>query len=418
MAQAASECTCKGGILNYLKSGTVQQRSGFVPDLTAKKTVVNEPSDHCQYQPLLVNDPILRQPILHWQQNLLNSLDSAFKAGNTEIAVELNQLALIEAYQGNDSAALNLCQLQIKYWQNIAARQGDRYLINCIQPWINTFRLQRWKQDKQAALFSYQQLAPDLQKNRNSLNSDFGVQLSLAELLTLNPDSGWRNMLETIYWSEFSQLLANNGDKAHFARHVQDGLASPVRFSVKMRLLELWFKVLIENKEFSYALSALHRMKLTSGPYQLVFRLLEMVLLFNLQWSDTQRLAEQLCQELMSKPADYTDIRHLYFVAAAFGIFRQLDNKGAKLRLCRYLLDQANQLNDEVLAVEAKLELVSEGQLDYSQVASQYKDSAYSLVRRKLGLAELNRTKRSAKIIHCVTAISELKFELIQYPAD
>lgn len=388
---------------------------------TQRSSVTNteyqqESLSYYRYTPLLVKDPIVRLPIQGWQQALLKSLSLAMTdKKNPDIAAELNQLALLETYQGNYQAALMLCQLQIRYWQNVASHSGKHYLSYCIQPWVNTFRLQRWQPDKKGALCSYQQLAPERRLSLNSLNTDYGIELSLGELVSLDPVGGWHRKLETVYWCEFSQLLSSESDTSNFIRHIQDGLKSTVRDSIKVRLLEFWFKVLIEQREFSYALSALHRMKLTSGPYELPFQLLEMVLLLNLQLTETDAQASHFCDKLMVKQSHYTDVRNLYFVAAASGIFRQLDAPELKLKLCQHVLQLALQLKDEVLAVEARLELVKANQLDIAQLMNWHADSRYLNVRRQLGLADLNLAAHSESLIDCVTAISDLEFDKAAY---
>lgn len=371
---------------------------------------LNTPASPCRYQPLIQVDPIIRQPIVAWQQNLVRKLHASLIAGNEDVAEVFNQLALLEAYQGHHETAFTFCQLQITYWRNLAQRhRDDLYLLPALQPWINTFRLQRWQQHNMTASLLYRQLAPERRNEKNNLNDQYAISPTLDELLA-HPSAGkYTQLLDSIYWLEYSHQLLNTGDYAGLMQQIQSGLNQGTKHSIRARLLEIWFKALVSKGQNAYALSALQRMKLTQSSNQLEFRALEMVLLFNQGIDTAADNAAQIYAELQQLSNRIFDAKGLYLLAEFCKIYQQIGSHEQKTILWSQLLTTATALNDEVLCFDAKFALTQLGQYSATQLDTDFQQSEYKIIRDRLTLPL--RPQRSMQIHHCLTSLAELNIE-------
>ncbi|WP_293633174.1 hypothetical protein [Shewanella sp. CG12_big_fil_rev_8_21_14_0_65_47_15] len=363
----------------------------------------------CRYQPLIQADPIIRQPITTWQQSLLRRLHTSLIVGNEDVAEAFNQLALLEAYRGHHDTALSFCQLQITYWRNLANRHRDElYLLPALQPWINTFRLQRWQQQNMTASSLYQQLAPERRNERNNLNDQYAISPTIGELLA-NPSAGkYSQLIESVYWLESSHQLLNIGDYAGLMQQIQSGLRQDIKYSIRSRLLEIWFKALVNKGQNAYALEALQRMKLTQSHHQLEFRALEMILSFNLGIDITDKAA-QIYDELQVYCHRASDAKGLYLLAEFCKIYQQIGSHTQQITLWNQLLSLATLLNDEVLCFDAQFALSQLGQYSVSQIDTEAQYSDYKIIRDRLSLPI--HSQHSQPIQTCLTHLAELNIE-------
>lgn len=361
----------------------------------------------CSYFPLIQADPILRRPIVKWRSNLLQQLRQQLHEVEPDIATPLNQLALLEAYQGNQQDALLYCQLQIQYWCHLAKQRGDpHYLSNAVQPWINTFRLQRWQQNE-GALLLYQQLSPEQRGRENCLNRDYQIAFTLEELLNFPSADDKRKVLDSIYWIEYGKLLLAQKKLPELKQEIQKGLQSGLRYSTRMRLLELWFGALCQRQEFTYALSSLQRMALTSGAYALEFKVLEFILLCHLSAAETADYGEQLSVQILTNKALGTDAKSVYLLSAICKVFQQLGTCEQQLALFRKLRAAARMLGDEVLMFEAEQALCRLGDI---RAVNDYQDSHYLCIRRQLTLAPQAAFVETGSVKAALQALARLDY--------
>lgn len=361
----------------------------------------------CRYQPLIATgEKIIRKPILAWQTELLSALVKKVSERDLEsfeCAVIFNQLALIEAFQGNNASALAICEAQIEYWRNLAeSRKRKTLLPPAIQPWINIIRLERWRQCHASSASLYRELAPESRCSRNSLCERYGVGTTLSELIALSEDGQWgnvENVIDYVFWIEYTSLLLVTEDMSKFAAHLKDGLSGDLRGTLKIRLLELWFKSLMMKGSYSYALSSLRRMNLTkNGRFSFNFGVLELVLLVNMCEPSADTIINDLYARVTSGGVISNDSQGLYLLMELTKLYQQFGAREQKITLYKMLSERAVQLDDEVLSFEARLALSELGQYDPIRLQSEFATSRYGIIRSRLGLSKDSDQKRAELI--------------------
>jgi hypothetical protein len=363
-----------------------------------------------QYTPLIQPDRLIRQPISSWQNKQLDKLKHCIEndRSHNDIAVALNILAVLEAYQGFNDNALSICQSQINYWRNIAPHYDDQTLLpRVIQPWINIKRLKRWQNSNIDAERSYRELAPSNSSQSSSLSNEHGIEANLAQLFKLDPS--WQSIVESVYWFEYTAVLTTLGDKSSLKQQVESGLRTVQDYSIRMKILEIWFGTLCRGGHFEYAMSALHRMKLTSGgEHQLAFELLELVLMHNMQQAQTTNQASLIFNKLSNNDAFAVNPGNLYMLGDIAKIYKHLGTQDQQIALLSQQYDYATKLNDEVLQFEARMALNQLGQDDIHKITDDFADSRYTVIRSKLNLAPLNDTGRSDLICLSLERLGQL----------
>lgn len=365
----------------------------------------------CRYVPLIQSDTITRQPIHQWRHKLVAELENHLSTGTEVVANIMNQLALLEAYIGNNTAAFNYCRWQIDYWRNLADCQSDNgVLINVIQPWVNIFRLERWQCNHEIALAMYEQISPEKRHLETDLQHRFSVPLTVADILTLPNADVVQGVVEAVYWLESSHLLLVAKDNSALMQRLQQGLAGNMASATKMRLLELWFKALNDKGEYARGLSALHRMCLTESAYSLEFSLLELVLLFNIDADELPKSITVIFDRVMAKNDWEKGPRHLYLLAKISVLFSQIGTQEQYHQLLQLQLNVANSLNDEVIAFEAKSSMADRGWFSSGQLREEFLHSDYQVIRRRLGL-EKKSYPEADELSLALEKLSRLEFD-------
>lgn len=344
-----------------------------------------------RYQPLInPSDRMVRRPIVPWRAALVMTLRDALGAPRPDldsIAQALNQLSLLEAYQGNTAGALLICDAQIRFWQGIARMPGNaNYLNQVIQPWINVLRLERWADKLNSSKSLYRELAPSNRHMPGTLQQRYGIALSLAELDLLEPQAGAGRLLDAVYWREYGHLLLTGGSRAEIEEHLTTGLRTDNRF-LRLALTEMLLLYQVDCGNAGHALSVLRRMAIPgAASHWLHFKTLEMYLAGVAEDDAFPELAQTVLSAAQSDAYVEFDVHGLTLLLDIARLSSGFGLCGHELALLRKAEQVADRVEDEVLRFDLSRrlsELVSESPCELRE---RFSDSCYGLVRTRLGL--------------------------------
>lgn len=370
-------------------------------------------------QPLIIPaDRIVRQPVARWQQNLCRNLVSTLSAADGdmgEIAPSMNQLALLEAYQGNNANALQLCEAQIHFWKNFAQQHSNpKQVCLAVQPWINLIRLDRWQNRVDRSTSLYTELAPQARDAQNSLSIHFGLDFSFNQLCQLDPANLQVRLIDNIYWMEYGRQLLACDDHGTLQAHIQDGLKQPLSRFLKLVLLELLFMYQYKLGKFEKALALLDKLEIDRhSSFWLPLKVLEMALHLRLGSAHAPALLEQVMQAIESGRYFKKDGQSLYLL---FELCRVCKNFGLSQQepvLLDMTRELATALNDEVILFEVMHRQAQLQLLDAEQVRQRFSHSLYGVVQKKLGTATQQppqQARRCANIVSATRHMAELDF--------
>lgn len=367
------------------------------------------------YQPLLnSHDRLARIPLGQWRDALCTRLHQAVAGPEPDfeaIAGVLNQLALVDAYQGRGAAAERLCVLQVDFWKNASAAPGREALLGfVIQPWINLVRLERWETRMDNSSTLYREFAPARRTSQGRLQERFAIGLSLHQLIELSADPDIQGVLDNVYWREYARLLLQTGRHEALQAHLQQGLKAETGGYVRLALLEILLLYQAKIGKHAHALDLLRTLRIDdASQYWLHFKAMEMYLHMTSGRSDGGGLAGAIldaARTRYSNPDAYS-ANLLLDVARVFALTNQPD---AELGMLDSAIQLAHGIGDEVVQAEAacrRAELCDGGT---EQLQQRFGGTRYALVRRRLGLAALPEAPDESRVMEAVSHLSRLDY--------
>lgn len=344
-----------------------------------------------RYQLLIVpSDRMARRSIAPWRATLVQGLRESLRQpalDTARMASALNQLALLEAYEGKTEAALAACDAQIRFWRASAQRAGQaHHMCFVVQPWINIVRLERWRQNVAASMALYCELGPDRRADAGSLQARYGIDATFLELDRLDRSGGTARILDVVYWREYGNLLFAAGPDSELRRHLQAGMRQPNDF-LRVVMLEMLLAQQIDMGNHAGALAILRRLPLdASMMYWLPFKAMEMVLAWRDGRRDAAALGATVVAAALAAARDERDERSLLQLVDIARLFERLDRPAEELVLLQAARDLAEDVGDEVLSFDVLQRLALRGQDIACDLRVRFAASAYAVVRRKLGL--------------------------------
>lgn len=363
-----------------------------------------------RYQPLInPSDRLVRRPIAPWRAALLHMLGEALAARRIDVdrvAPALNQLALLEAYQGNTQGALHACDAQIRFWQRLCAEPGYAHHIGAlVQPWVNIVRLERWSNKADTSLALYSELAPSRRSGHGSLQHRYGLSLTFDDIDRADPHSGSARLLDAVYWREYAHLLLSTDADHGLQRHLQAGLPQNQGF-LRVVLTEILLAYQAKRGQHAPALALLRRMPVAQDPAASIpFKTLEMYLVHAIDSSRSAPLADALLAALQSPDLE-RDVRSLNMLVDIARLMGQLGMAERESAVLRQAAELAHVVKDEVLLFEVERRLARSNDDD---LHARFAASSYALVRKGLGLAPEARTA-GPDVGRIVESLAELDF--------
>lgn len=369
-----------------------------------------------RYLPLInPADRIVRKPLQAWRAELVQTLREAIRTSNVNpenLAPCFNQLALLEAFQGNTAGALLACQAQIRFLQRIAQQPGnEHYLYLVVQPWINVLRLERWSNKLDSSLALYSELGPARRTTMGSLQQRFGLSLTLEELVRFDSSGGMARVLDNVYWREYGHLLLGANAGKDMQQHLQAGLRQVDTTFLRVALLEMLFLYQASTGSAGHALSLLRKMKVDqSGWTALPLKTLEVYLASVSGNGGTAELADAVV--IAASSGD-----HVQHEAQALGLLVDIARVFQNLGMTRHelaVLEQAHQfvdeVGDEVLNFEVMSRLAVLLPDTHWELGKQFSGSSYAAVRRKIGLG-LDTAEGASDIVLALQSLADLKYD-------
>jgi hypothetical protein len=369
-----------------------------------------------RYQPLInSSDRIARRPIRPWRAALARNLVEAISKPRLEldkIPSALNQLALLEAYQGNNNSALLACEAQIRFWQRISRQPGHAHHLSAVVlPWINIVRLERWTSKLDSSMALYSELAPARRYAPASLQRRYGIALTLDEIGQLEHGAGTASLLDVVYWREYAHLLLHAGAGEKLQQHLQAGLRQEQEF-LRVALLEtlLAHQATLGNNES--ALSLVRRMTASEKkwPHWLHFKTLEMYLVHRVGSREFPSLVDTVVSAALSGEHIERDEGGLALLVDIARLFERLGLRQQELALLRFAHEIAQEVDDEVLLFEVMSRLAVL-QPDFGcDLRERFGASSYALVRKKIGLGP-QPADPGPDVAQALQALAELDFD-------
>lgn len=355
------------------------------------------------YQPLMgPSDRLVRSPVRPRRAIQLAKLLAALSGRDVfydGTAVALNQLALLEAYEGNHANAAALCDAQVAYWKSVAASQ-PRYLAFAIQPLINIVRLERWKATTNGPVSLYRDLSPERRGLCGPLQARHGIALSFDQICQADSAQGYGELLNNVYWREYSRSLLQSGRTEQLQVLLAQGLAMPLSGFVRLALLEILLLQQTRAGKHHSAGRLLKTLAIDPGsPYWLHFKVLEMYLALT---SSTAGGATLACEVVLAAGQEKHIARTGYGLNLLFDIskvFRELGRATDEHRLLTLTERSAVQLNDEVIQFEALDRLATLDGGAGAALGRRFAHSSYALIRKRLGLAAVQPDPLSALLM-------------------
>jgi hypothetical protein len=360
------------------------------------------------------SDRILRRPIVPWQDSLVNALVEATSQWPIDFDTAiftLNQLALIQAYQGNMDGALLICEAQIQFWRRVSATPGnDGYITAVLQPWINILRLKRWNNQLSLSESLWMELAPPCRSRRGSLQKIYNIKLSYEELEKTKCEIYPPQLLDMLYWREFGHILLGATDGKRLERHLQNGLlAAPGEF-IRLSLFEM---LLIYQAKIGYmgkSLEILQRIRINpTGPYALQFKALEMYFSERLYLDGSANrtgrvIAEKLFEDCLNGNA--ADAMLIFDISR---IFQDLAMPHYEIPLLYKALEAVQRDFDEILNFNIRFRLNALLDKCPEDFHKTFANSSYAIIRRQIGLAP-KIDAGSLTLVKAIQALADLKF--------
>lgn len=362
-----------------------------------------------RYQPLInSSDRLVRRPIAAWRAALLHMLGEALAAPSIDVnrvAPALNQLALLEVYQGNTQGALHACDAQIRFWQRLCAQQGYAHHIGAVvQPWVNIVRLERWSNKADTSRVLYSELAPSRRLEHGSLQDRYGLPLTFDDIDRADPHSGSARLLDVVYWREYAHLLLGTDADEALQLHLQAGLPANQGF-LRVVLIEILLAYQAKRGQHAPALALLGRLPVAQDPIASIpFKTLEMYLAHAIDTRHSAPLADALLEALQSPDLE-RDVRSLTLLVDIARLFGQLSMPEHELTVLRQAAELAPVVGDEVLQFEVERRLGANS----SDLHDRFAASSYALVRKGLGLPLEPRTT-GPDLWRIVESLAELDF--------
>jgi tetratricopeptide (TPR) repeat protein len=345
-------------------------------------------NNSAQYQPLITaGDRLAQRPIKQWRATLVRTLGEELvkpRMESLKLAGFLNQLALLEAYQGNTQGALAACEAQIRFWKASAQLSGHASSLNLVvQPWVNIVRLERWNKNLVRSTALYRELGPAHRSDLGSLQTRYGVEPTFDELDQLDPSAGIAALLDVVYWREYGILLFNTAEGADLQRHLQAGVLQANRF-LQVVMLEILLAYQVNLGHYTAALSFLQRLPLSASMvHWLPFKALEMYVAQRVGSADFTSLVMTVADAALSIEHDERGLVMLVDISRLFG---RMDMHAEELALLQAAQHIAHELNDEVLLFEVMHRLSLLGQDIGCDLQEKFAASSYAVVRKKIGL--------------------------------
>lgn len=348
------------------------------------------------FVPLIAaTDRIPRKPIARWKESLALGLMTFVKNGIYQnpisISGYLNQLALIEAAQGNADIARLLCEAQILFWKNFAAKANHKALLaETVQAWINLARLSRWQSNFEQASSFYSALAPWQREQPCHLLERYGVEPSLAELCTLDEQKNIDKLLDGCFWGEYGRQLLDHGSNDQLLKHVQTGLCMPLSGGVKATLLEL--SLIHQARKGKYSSATLEKLiSRTQSDFGAPFEMLRLQIAFHCQQENRHDLLAQAWSAISSETYFKLDASGLAQIDAYRKIFHTLGLPQQELQLLERQVKLATALDDEPFLFAAKLRQAElNGASFIENLRMVFADSGYLHIRKAIGLAKVH----------------------------
>lgn len=368
------------------------------------------------YAPLIGgSDKRLRTALPAWRASLLASLADALEGGEVHfdgIAVALNQLALLEAYEGNQANALALCEAQIGYWKSVAEAAGMRRHLACaIQPLINIVRLERWNTTADGADSLYRELAPERRGLHGPLLARYGIGLSLAQLCQADGSADYGALLDNVYWREYARSLLQSGRSEPLQALLQQGLSLPLNGFIRLALMEI---LLLQQASAGKLHSAARLLaKLPMDPasgHWLHFKVLAMYLALRGAAPDGTRLASEVMQAL--RGADHIQPNG-YGLGLLFDIskvFRALGRDADERELLVLAEQAAVALGDEATLFDALDRIAELDGRPRDGLRERFAHSSYALIRKRLGLERRAADPLSALAVQAAQHLARLDY--------
>jgi hypothetical protein len=360
-----------------------------------------------------LQDRLVRKPIAPWRASLVRQLGEAI--GSPDIAFDhiaplLNQLALLEAYQGNTARALEACAAQIRFWQRLARSPGNEHRLgNVVQPWINIVRLERWNQKLDSSIALYRELAPARRSTLATLQRRYGIALTFDELVQLDPQADVRAVLDVVYWREYGHLLLNAGANDALERHLEAGLGQ-VAGALLVFLFETLLAYQASRGHHASALALLHRNRLAQrGLYRLPFAALAMFLAWRAESSEFAGLAETVFDAAVSGEHNERDGRGMLLLVDIARLFEWFGLQRQELELLQLACDIALEVDDEVLQFEVMRRLATLDPNRTGDLRQRFGASSYALIRKHLGLGP-QAPGAGPDVVQALQYLAELDF--------
>jgi hypothetical protein len=368
------------------------------------------------YQPLIGGaDKMLRRPIRPWRMSetklLLRGIESR-EVDFSAVAVALNKLALLEAYEGQHANALALCDAQIAFWKNVADDRGDkRLLAYAIQPMINIVRLERWTATADGPVSLYGELSPDKRASCGPLQARHGLGLSFAQLCAVNDMLEYDTLITNVYWREYSRFLLQSGRTAALRALLEQGLNLPLHPYVRIALLEVLLLQQARAGNYESASRLLARMKISSGSaYRLPFKVLEMYLAAKTQAPTAPALVREVMQAVCDGVQIQPNAHGLNLLFDITKVFRELAADAEEAELLGIAGRIAAELDDEVIQFDVLDRLKALNGSPHAAWQQAFGQSTYASIRKRLGLAHPAPDLVSTRLMQATQRLVQLDY--------
>lgn len=346
------------------------------------------------YQPLIrsLSERLVRVPLGAWERTLAGLLRTALTRSPIDwdaLASIFNQLAVIQAYRGHNDRALAFCEAQIGLWKALADEAGHEHRqVLLIQPWVNIIRLERWQKKIDSAIELYQELAPQNRGRPGTVNARYGVDASLETLLQLPGGDTLRQVLDNVYWVEYTRWLLATGQTAELQSLIKAGLGSGLNAYAHTVLLETLVIYQVQIGAFNAAGQLLARLRpLYHDSHRLPFAVIELYLCYS-RGSGHEAALAAVCE--LTQSERYLQ-RDKFGLSLLCDIALALHTLGAPVDAEIGLLEQAWPLavaiDEEVSLFDIHARLSELGRRPPGQWDERFRRSDYALVRKHLGLA-------------------------------
>ncbi len=346
------------------------------------------------YEPLICGtDRLARRAIRPWRGAMLAALRLAAGRGEDPdtggVAVALNQLALLEAYEGSHANALALCRSQVDFWRTLAAQAGAPGLLGgVIQPLINIVRLERWSAGADGTVSLYGELAPARRGVAGPLLARHGIALGFEGLCALDARADYAALLDNVYWREYGRYLLQAGSEDALQALLGEGLSRPRSAFVQLSLVEILLLQQARSGKHDSAARLLSGLGLAPDSLLwLHFKVCEMFLAQRRGAAEAPALQAAVMDAVRRGRGIRDDAWGLNLLFDIGKVFRLLGCGAEEAELLRLATQAAVRLGDEAVHFDALARLA---QLDGDAscaLLQQFQHSGYASVRKRLGLA-------------------------------